>query len=90
MTYQGTVKGGMVVFPHALPLKEGTRVRVEPLDATLTVDQAPPGDPRAIATAGVTWADVDELDRLLDEVQQTREEDLQAERHDHTGPERGE
>ncbi|MDB5288801.1 MAG: hypothetical protein JWL69_42 [Phycisphaerales bacterium] len=81
MTYQGTVRGGMVVFPDTLPLKEGTRVRVEPLDVPPTGDEAPPGDPRAIATAGVTWADPEELDRLLDEVQQMREEDLQGERH---------
>lgn len=88
MTYQGTVKGGMVVFPHELPLKEGTRVRVEPLEADPSENPALPGDPRAIATSGVTWVDVDELDHLLEEVQRMREEDIQAEGH--TESERGE
>lgn len=75
----------MVIFSGAAP-REGTRVRIQPIDppeaATGSgVASAPanpaPGDPRAIAAAGLTWAGGDEeLDRLLAEVQELREQDL--------------
>jgi hypothetical protein len=65
--------------------QEGTRVRVEPIDTSEallgsgdpTAFNTAPGDPRAIAAAGVAWAGRDEeLDHLLAEVQQLRDEDL--------------
>jgi alkanesulfonate monooxygenase SsuD/methylene tetrahydromethanopterin reductase-like flavin-dependent oxidoreductase (luciferase family) len=84
MTYQGTVKNGVVIFSGATPA-EGARVRVEAIDEAEGTT-ARTGDPRAVAAAGVTWAgDPEELDRLLDEVQQLREEDLQWERRQGAG-----
>jgi hypothetical protein len=85
MTYQGTVRNGVVIFSGAAP-SEGTRVRIQPIDPTEALpgaaapSPAVPGDPRVIAAAGLTWAGGDEeLDRLLAEVQQLREQDLKWE-----------
>lgn len=87
MTYQGVIRNGVVVLTGAPP-REGTRVRVETLDVEeasaragareeAAVSPGAPGDPVAIAAAGITWAGGnEELDRLLADVQQMREEDL--------------
>jgi len=75
MTYRGRVKNGVIVVEDAPQLPEGTSVRVE-VDEP---DRAR-GTAAALLGADVRWeGDPEEVDRLLDEVQQMRMEDLRLE-----------
>jgi hypothetical protein len=75
MTYLGEVKNGIVEFKEGAALPEGTMVRIEPVE---TLDRPPrAGSPEAIASCDARWVGPpEELDRLLGEVQQSREADL--------------
>ena len=76
MTYRGTIRDGVVVFPGTAPLPEGTEVEVLPV-ASANGGEPPRGSPEAIRRLKVEWAgDRDELDRLLAEVQAMRDADL--------------
>ena len=73
MTYRGTVRQGVVVLEHPLPLADGTAVRVEVLDAgTTTVD---PDSAPAFHPVGRWDGPPGEVERLLSEVQQLRDAD---------------
>jgi hypothetical protein len=75
MTYRGHIKNGVVIFPQPLPLADGTEVEVLPLQASAPTPR--PGNPDTILKHNIRWAGPpEELDRLLREVQQMREEDL--------------
>jgi hypothetical protein len=77
MTYRGTVKQGVVIFKKKPPLKDGTSVRVEPIERT-----AAPRRRKARAFHPVKpWVGPPgELDALLEEVQRLRDEDVAIER----------
>ena len=45
MDYEGTIKGGVVVFTSEAALPKGTRVRVQPL-AEAAASPPPPADPQ--------------------------------------------
>ena len=73
MTYRGKIKNGVVVFEQAPPLQDGTIVRVE-ADAP---SQVPRGSKQALLRWRTRWAGgLDELQRLLGQVQQMRDADL--------------
>lgn len=75
MVYHGTIKQGMVVLDEVPPLKDGTRVEVQLVEA----DQ-PEG--QSFHPVGSWDGPPGELDRLLAEVQSLRDADvsLEAER----------
>ena len=76
--YRGTVKNGVVVFDVPAPLPEGTPVRVEAAngqDPTTGSADAPHFHP-----VGAWDGPPGEFDRLLAEVQQSRDGDLDLER----------
>jgi hypothetical protein len=74
MTYTGQVKNGVVVLEGDVKLEEGRRVRVlvdEP------ADRPPRGSPEAILRHAGIWAgDDDEIDRLLAELKQMKQDEL--------------
>lgn len=75
MTYWGEVKNGVVVFREALPLEEGTLVRVEAV--AKPSNRPTPGSRDAMLECDARWAgEPEELDRLLAEVQRARDADL--------------
>ena len=75
MAYRGTVKNGVIVVDDAACLPEGALVRIE-VDETDHV----PGTAASLLGSDIRWeGDPAELDRLLDEVQQMRTEDLRHE-----------
>ena len=78
MTYRGTVKGGVVVFAKSPRLKDGTKVRVEPVKSTKKA--ATGRKKRALHPVGKWEGEEGELERLLGEVQQGRDADLALER----------
>jgi hypothetical protein len=75
MTYRGTVKNGVVVFDAPTSLTEGTAVRVEPV-----AGQATPGTTSHFHPVGAWEGPPGELDRLLADVQATRDGDVDLER----------
>ena len=75
MTYRGTVKNGVVVFDAPTSLTEGTAVRVEPLAAEAPSPPTPHFHP-----VGAWEGPPGELDRLLADVQATRDGDVDLER----------
>jgi hypothetical protein len=85
MVYRGSVKNGVVVLEGSPPLKEGTEVRVEPIEA----EDAERGTAKAIARAlasGAHWqGDPEEVDRFLArrklEKQAEMRAQLDAEKH---------
>jgi hypothetical protein len=78
MTYRGTVKHGVVVFQNAPPLKEGTSVRVEAIKPRAKATR--PRTKRAFRPVGQWQGEPGELQRLLAEVQQLRDSDLELDR----------
>lgn len=78
MTYRGTVKRGVVVFQKALPLKEGTSVRVEPIKPRPKA--AGRRKKQAFRPVGQWQGEPGELQRLLAQVQHSRDSDLELER----------
>ena len=76
MQYHGRVKNGVVVFEDdRSPLRDGTAVRVEPIDA----DNGRPrrGSREAIMAHAGIWADAsDEMDHLLAELKQSKQAEL--------------
>ena len=79
MTYRGTIKGGVVVFAKAPPLKDGTSVRVEPLPQ-ITVKTV--RKKQTLHRVGRWQGAPGELKRLLAQVQQDRDLDIGLERND--------
>ncbi len=77
MTYRGKVKNGVVVLDEAPKLAEGTIVNVE---VEAAKDEPRIGSPAALLEYFKTSSGWDgppgELERLLAEVQQMREDDL--------------
>jgi len=74
MTYRGVVKKGVVVLEKPNALKDGTRVRVEPMSTKN-------GKPRKrknqrLRRVGSWEGPPGEFERLLAEVQQMRDADL--------------
>ena len=78
MSYRGTVKQGVVVFRSALPLKEGTSVRVEAIKPPAKV--AGRRKKPAFRPVGQWQGEPGELQRLLAEVQRLRDSDLELDR----------
>jgi len=74
MTYRGVVKKGVVVLEKPKALKEGTRVRVEAVGDKRKKPKRRIND--RIHPVGSWDGPPGELDRLLAEVQQMRDEDL--------------
>jgi hypothetical protein len=72
MTFRGSVRGGVVVFDDAVPLREGTVVEVAPV-----AEPARHGSGDALLRAEIRWSGPpEEVDVLLDQVQQMREADV--------------
>jgi len=72
MTYQGTVKQGIIILDPSASLPDGARVRVEPIN-----DQSSLVKPHFRAVG--SWdGPPGELDQLLAEVQQLRDSDYDA------------
>ena len=78
MTYRGTVKNGVVVFSKAPPLKEGTRVRVEPIARSKPKGRSQRKQP--LRPVGRWAGGLEEIESLLTEVQRLRDADLSLER----------
>jgi|HubBroStandDraft_4_1064222.scaffolds.fasta_scaffold1318941_2 hypothetical protein len=78
MTYRGMVKRGVVVFSKATPLKDGTPVRVEPIPSRKKADS--PKKKQSFRPVGQWQGEAGELERLLAQVQQTRDSDMALER----------
>jgi len=79
MTYQGRVKNGVVVFEGRSDLKEGTVVRIEPVEAA---GSHPRGSAQAIMNAvrsGASWqGESEEMDRLLSELKEAKLAEVKA------------
>ncbi|MCC6360013.1 MAG: hypothetical protein IT450_14810 [Phycisphaerales bacterium] len=74
---RGTVRGGVVVLPHDAHLEDGAEVFVEPVSPSATPKR---GTAAALRNFSGTWAgEPEELERLIEEVQAMREEDLAME-----------
>jgi hypothetical protein len=74
MTYRGSIHKGVVVFDEPVPLEDGTVVEVEPVAETARPRR---GSAEAILQANIRWAGPpEEVERLLEEVQQMRDEYL--------------
>lgn len=84
MTYRGKVKNGVVVFRKRQALPEGTEVRVEPLQVAQKRRQ--PSQRQAFKPVGAWDGPPGELDRLLAEVEQMREADLELDRSGENDP----
>lgn len=79
MTYRGQVKNGVIVLDDGSPLKEGTLVRVEPIDAAREQVAPPRGSPQAILNNPARWqGDPEEMDRLLAELKEMKRAEVQA------------
>lgn len=74
MTYRGVVKKGVVVLEKPKALKDGTRVRVEPVRAKNGKSKA--RKVRPLRRVGSWEGPPGEFERLLAEVQQMRDADL--------------
>jgi hypothetical protein len=79
MTYQGTIKRGVVVVSKATSLKDGTRVRVEPIRAPKKV--ASTAKKHTFHPVGQWQGEPGELEGLLARVQEARDADLELERN---------
>ena len=73
MTYRGVVKKGVVVLEKKKGLKDGTRVRVEPIAVKRKTSKVSKNG--KIHPVGTWEGPPGELDRLLAEVQRMRDED---------------
>lgn len=78
MTFRGTVKNGVVVFAEAMPLREGTPVRVEPVRARKK--PKPTNRKRPLRPMGRWAGGPEEIGRLLGQIQRLRNADLPLER----------
>jgi hypothetical protein len=79
MTYNGTVRNGVIVLDRAAALEDGTRVRVEPEPEKS--ESLRRGSPEAVLAADLKWVgDPQELDDLLAEVQRMRDDDIELQR----------
>ena len=79
MTYQGTVKHGVIILDPSATLPEGARVRVE------TIDNHSASHPHFHPVA--PWdGPPGELDQLLAQVQQLRDSDLTDSNDDPLSP----
>jgi hypothetical protein len=74
MVYRGQVRNGVVVFEGSPPMKDGTVVRIEPVEP----EHAPRrGSREALQQCNARWVGPPgELERLLAEVQEMRDADL--------------
>jgi hypothetical protein len=71
----GVVKNGVIEIEGTKTLHEGTRVRVEPIDASAVSER---GSAKAILERLTPWnGDDEEWDRLERQVQQLRDQDLE-------------
>ena len=77
MVYRGSVKNGVVILEGSPPLKEGTPVRVEPIEAE---DLPPRGSAQRILQTianGAHWqGDPEEVDRFLKELKESKREEV--------------
>jgi len=71
MVYRGTIKQGVVVLDEIPPVRDGTRVQVQ-------LDDTPPAN-HSFHAVGSWEGPPGELDRLLAEVQELRDADLNLE-----------
>ena len=78
MTFRGTVKKGVVVFASTPPLPDGTVVRVEPV--TARPRRSKPKRKQPLRPVGRWAGGLEEIDRLLAEVQRLRDADVPLER----------
>jgi hypothetical protein len=77
VTYRGHIRNGVVVLDVGTPLAEGTAVSVEPLETIARV----PGSPQGVLEVAGTWhGQAGEMDRLLEELRQDKQADVDAER----------
>ena len=74
MTYRGIVKKGVVVLEKPKALKDGTRVRVQPLAAKN--GKSKPRKSQRLRRVGSWEGPPGEFERLLAEVQKMRDADL--------------
>jgi hypothetical protein len=80
MTYRGHIQNGQIILDEPADLPEGTRVSVEPL-AQSSATQS--GSAAAILSALEPWdGPAEELDRLMAEIQQMRNQDMLPNRDD--------
>ncbi|MCY2953034.1 MAG: hypothetical protein NTU53_13815 [Planctomycetota bacterium] len=79
MTYQGTVKHGVIILDPSAKLPEGARVRVE------TMDNQSASHPH-FRPVGTWDGPPGELDQLLTQVQQLRDSDLTNSNDDSLSP----
>jgi hypothetical protein len=75
MTYQGTVKNGVVVLDAGAALQDGTTVRVEPVDlGRATIDR---GSARAIMQRAGLWSDqIFEVDHELRGLAELKQQEM--------------
>ena len=77
MTYRGHIKHGVVVLDGHPPLEEGTLVRVEAIEQPSR--RYPRGSADAVLEHAGAWKGQDEeIDRLLAELRQSKQEELKA------------
>lgn len=75
MTYRGRVVKGVVVFDGESPLKDGTVVSVEPIEASIT--RPLKSSREAVLAFNSFWeGPPGEMQRLLEAVQAARDNDL--------------
>jgi hypothetical protein len=79
-TYRGTIKNGVVVFDGPPPLPEGTPVRVEPANGQNPTIQRGAANAPHFHPVGAWDGPPGEFDRLLADVQKSRDGDLDLER----------
>jgi hypothetical protein len=86
MKYRGHVRNGVVVLDKPNGLTDGTIVEVEP------VPQAAAGEPRrgsadAVLRVAGFWEDrADEVDRMLEELRQSKRAEVDAQQRKAPGP----
>ncbi len=83
MKYRGRVEGGIILLDETLPFLDGTFVEVEPV-ASLTdfkenIAHPRPGSAQAVLRhAGIWMSESDEVDRLLAELRDAKQAELQS------------
>jgi hypothetical protein len=78
-TYRGTIRNGVVVFDGPVPLPEGTPVRVEPTNGQNSSVQTSPASTPHFRPVGAWDGPPGEFDRLLADLQKSRDGDLDVE-----------
>ena len=78
MTFRGTIRDGVVVFAKAPPLRDGTVVKVQPVAKPKRKSKSQRKQP--LRPVGRWAGGLEEIDRLVDEVQRLRDADLSLER----------